>query len=122
MREKERAVPLYEYECAECGERFERLQKFSDPPIEHCPKCSGHVSRLLSSPAIQFKGSGWYVTDYARPDKAGARRGQSGSSDAAERKASEAEGSTSDKSEATEKPAKDSSHTGKTSKPGKKKD
>jgi putative FmdB family regulatory protein len=59
-------VPLYEYECSSCRQRFERIQKFSDPPIESCPSCSGQVSRLISSSAIRFKGSGWYVTDYAR--------------------------------------------------------
>ncbi len=115
-------MPLYEYECGECGERFERLQKFSDPPIEKCPKCSGHVSRLLSSPAIQFKGSGWYVTDYARRDKIGARSGQSGSSDAAETKPSEADTSRGDKSETAEKPSKEPAHAKKSSKPDKKKD
>jgi putative FmdB family regulatory protein len=59
-------MPLYEYECEVCGQRFERIQKFSDPPIEKCPSCEGGVRKLLSSPAIQFKGSGWYITDYAR--------------------------------------------------------
>jgi putative FmdB family regulatory protein len=60
-------MPLYEYQCELCHERFERIQKFSDPPLDVCPKCgSGPVKKLLSSPAIQFKGSGWYITDYAR--------------------------------------------------------
>jgi putative FmdB family regulatory protein len=59
-------MPLYEYQCDSCGHRFERIQKFSDPPIEKCPVCGGPVRKLISSPAIQFKGSGWYVTDYAR--------------------------------------------------------
>jgi putative FmdB family regulatory protein len=59
-------MPLYEYECETCGHRFEVIQKFSDRPIEACPKCEGRVRKLLSSPAIQFKGSGWYITDYAR--------------------------------------------------------
>lgn len=60
-------MPLYEYQCEFCHERFERIQKFSDPPVDVCPKCgSGPVRKLLSSPAIQFKGSGWYITDYAR--------------------------------------------------------
>ena len=62
-------MPLYEYECESCRHRFERIQKFSDPPIETCPVCGGPVRKLLSSPAIQFKGSGWYITDYARQDK-----------------------------------------------------
>jgi putative FmdB family regulatory protein len=59
-------VPLYEYECSKCG-RFEKIQKFSDKPLKVCPSCGGRkVERLLSAPAIQFKGSGWYITDYAR--------------------------------------------------------
>ena len=58
-------MPLYEYQCEACGNRFEKIVKFSDPPLESCPKCGGAVQKLLSSPAIQFKGSGWYVTDYA---------------------------------------------------------
>jgi len=62
-------MPLYEYECDSCGERFEVIQKFSDAPLETCKKCGkGPVHKLMSSPAIQFKGSGWYVTDYARKD------------------------------------------------------
>ena len=59
-------MPLYEYECVTNGHRFEVIQKFSDAPLEVCPKCGGPVKKLLSSPAIQFKGSGWYITDYAK--------------------------------------------------------
>jgi putative FmdB family regulatory protein len=63
-------MPLYEYECDACGKRFEIIQKFSDPPAETCESCGkGPVHRLLSSPAIQFKGSGWYITDYAQKGK-----------------------------------------------------
>jgi len=58
-------VPLYEYECRKCGHRFERIQKFSDPLVKKCPECGGKVEQLISAPAVQFKGSGWYVTDYA---------------------------------------------------------
>ncbi len=58
-------MPLYEYQCTKCGERTEILQKISDPPYSHCPKCGGDMKKLLSSPAIQFKGSGFYKTDYA---------------------------------------------------------
>ncbi len=64
-------MPLYEYECEQCAHRFERIQKFSDPPLERCPVCDGSVRKLLSSPAIQFKGSGWYATDYARQPSGG---------------------------------------------------
>jgi putative FmdB family regulatory protein len=59
-------VPLYEYQCKKCQHRFEKIQKFSDPLVKKCPKCGGPVEQLLSAPAVQFKGSGWYVTDYAR--------------------------------------------------------
>ena len=59
-------MPLYEYECETCSHRFEVIQKFSDAPISVCPKCGGPVQKLLSSPAIQFKGSGFYLTDYGR--------------------------------------------------------
>ena len=58
-------MPLYEYQCTACGERSEILQRFSDSPNTHCPKCGGTVKKLISSPAIQFKGSGFYKTDYA---------------------------------------------------------
>jgi putative FmdB family regulatory protein len=59
-------MPLYEYKCEACENRFEKIVKFSDPPIETCPECGGKVVKLLSSPAFQFKGSGWYITDYAK--------------------------------------------------------
>ena len=62
-------MPLYEYQCDACAHRFEVIQKYSDPHIDVCPKCGGAVKKLLSSPAIQFKGSGWYITDYARAGK-----------------------------------------------------
>ena len=59
-------MPLYEYQCDVCGHRFEVIQKFSDAAIEICPQCGGQVHKLPSAPAIQFKGAGWYVTDYAK--------------------------------------------------------
>ncbi len=58
-------MPLYEYECVSCGS-FELIRKFSDPPLKKCPKCGGKVEKQPSAPAIQFKGTGWYITDYAR--------------------------------------------------------
>ena len=63
-------MPLYEYQCKKCHHRFERIQKFTDPHIKKCPECGGPVEQLLSPPAVQFKGSGWYVTDYARKSSA----------------------------------------------------
>lgn len=58
-------MPIYEYQCKSCNERHEIIQKISDDPLTHCPKCGGDMKKLLSSPAIQFKGSGFYKTDYA---------------------------------------------------------
>lgn len=65
-------MPLYEYQCKKCGHRFEKIQKFSDKPIKKCPECGGPVEQLVSAPAVQFKGSGWYVTDYAKKTPASA--------------------------------------------------
>jgi putative FmdB family regulatory protein len=64
-------MPIYEYQCKKCHHRFERIQKFSDPHVKKCPECAGGVEQVLSAPAVQFKGSGWYVTDYAKKSAAG---------------------------------------------------
>jgi putative FmdB family regulatory protein len=65
-------MPLYEYQCEACKRRFEVIRKFSDPELQVCTLCGkGPVQRLMSSPAIQFKGSGWYITDYSQKGKAG---------------------------------------------------
>jgi len=64
-------VPLHEYQCKKCKHKFEKIQKFSDPPVRRCPKCGAPVEKLLHAPAVQFKGSGWYVTDYAAKQPAG---------------------------------------------------
>jgi putative FmdB family regulatory protein len=66
-------MPLYEYECDACGHRFEIIRKFSDPPVQKCPVCGGGVHKLQSAPAFHLKGSGWYITDYAKKDQAGAK-------------------------------------------------
>ena len=71
-------MPLYEYQCKKCHHRFEKIQKFSDKPMKKCPDCGGPVEQMISAPAVQFKGSGWYVTDYA---KKGSSAGSSSSSD-----------------------------------------
>jgi len=71
-------MPLYEYECKKCGHRFEKIQKFSDKMVKKCPECGGQVEQMISAPAVQFKGTGWYVTDYA---KKGSSAGSSSSSD-----------------------------------------
>ena len=110
-------MPLYEYECEACEHRFEVIQKFSDPPIERCPKCGGKVRKLFASPAIQFKGSGWYITDYARKDPRGgsAKNADAGSTETASRdegaKAAEAKDAGSGASDATAKSDKGSSES-----------
>jgi putative FmdB family regulatory protein len=71
-------MPLYEYQCDQCAHRFEVIQKYSDPHIEVCPKCGGPVKKLFSSPAIQFKGTGFYITDYARAGKTDSATTKSG--------------------------------------------
>lgn len=80
-------MPLYEYQCKKCGHRFEKIQKFSDRPVKKCPECGGPVEQTISAPAVQFKGSGWYVTDYAK--KSNAPASDSGSKDSKESKKEE---------------------------------
>ncbi len=63
-------MPLYEYECKKCHHRFERIVKYSDAPMKKCPDCGGPVEQTITAPAVQFKGSGWYVTDYAKKPSA----------------------------------------------------
>lgn len=87
-------MPLHEYLCRKCSHRFERIQKFSDLPIKKCPECGGRVDQLLSAPAVQFKGTGWYATDYGKksgsPDGANQRDGaQSSAQDGAQNKNSD---------------------------------
>lgn len=93
-------MPLYEYRCQKCGRQVEKIQKFSDPLLKTCEHCGGRLERLVSVPAIQFKGSGWYVTDYARKSApAGA-----GKAESSEKGGSQADG---DKpSKKTSEPAK----------------
>ena len=77
-------MPLYEYQCKKCGHRFEKIQKFSDKMVKKCPDCGGPVEQMISAPAVQFKGSGWYVTDYAK--KSHAASSDSGSKDSKDSK------------------------------------
>lgn len=72
-------MPLYEYQCKKCHSLTERIQKFSDPPLTICPHCGGELEQLLSAPAVQFKGSGWYVTDYAKGSSKGKGKDGNGS-------------------------------------------
>ena len=64
-------MPLYEYQCTKCRRRAERIESVSGPHLKKCPHCGASVERLLTAPAIQFKGAGWYVTDYAGKKNAG---------------------------------------------------
>ncbi len=82
-------MPLYEYLCKKCGHRFEKIQKFSDKPIKKCPECGGAVEQVVSAPAVQFKGSGWYVTDYAKKSHVGSDSGSKESKDSKESKKEE---------------------------------
>jgi putative FmdB family regulatory protein len=98
-------VPLYEYQCKKCKHRFEKIQKFSARPVKKCPECRGPVEKLLSASAVQFKGSGWYVTDYAR--KSSGASESSSSADGASSAAKSAEKSDKpDSKKAEKKPAK----------------
>ena len=105
-------MPLYEYQCDACGHRFEHIQKFSDPLLTVCPQCGDAIRKLVSSPAFQFKGTGWYVTDYAKkgsgdPAAAEAEKSSDG------KDAKSAESDKSDKSDKTAKSDK-TDKTGKT--------
>jgi putative FmdB family regulatory protein len=71
-------LPIYEYKCEGCGETFEVIQKFADEPVAVHEKCGGHVHRLMSAPSFQFKGTGWYVTDYAKGGTSPPGKGESG--------------------------------------------
>ena len=95
-------MPLYEYQCKSCHSLTERIQKFSDPPLTICPHCGGELEQLISAPAVQFKGAGWYVTDYAK--KSGGTAASGNGSSAPSTSASESKSTTESKSEAT-KPA-----------------
>jgi len=81
-------MPLYEYECKKCHHRFEKIQKFSDKMVKKCPQCGGPVEQMISAPAVQFKGSGWYVTDYAKKSSSQGSTGggESGSKDGKDKK------------------------------------
>ena len=93
-------MPMYEYQCEACAHRFEIIRKFSDPPVEKCPSCGGRVRKLLSSPAIQFKGSGWYVTDYAKKDQATTTQAESANGTGVKEKTETADKSAAGQSEA----------------------
>ena len=87
-------MPLYEYECTQCHERTEKIQKFSDPEITICPHCSGHLERVLSAPAISFKGGGWFADGYGNAKPKSSGEAKSSSSDTASKSSSDSSSST----------------------------
>jgi putative FmdB family regulatory protein len=95
-------MPLYEYECKKCHHRFERIQKFSDAHVKKCPDCGGPIEQVISAPAVQFKGSGWYVTDYAKKSASAPSGASNGDSAAPKDAKSKTEDSA--KSESSKKP------------------
>ena len=99
-------MPLYEYQCKKCHSLTERIQKFSDPPMTVCPHCGGEVEQLLSAPAVQFKGSGWYVTDYAKKSSSSSKGNSAsgnGSSPASSSSDNKSDSSNSSSSSSSEK-------------------
>src|SRR6185295_12318798 len=102
-------MPLYEYLCDACGHRFEKIQKFSDPLEDKCPVCGGAVHKLISSPAIQFKGSGFYITDYAKKDHVAAAKADSASGEKAAKSEDAGKSEKAEKSEKSEKTGKSDS-------------
>jgi putative FmdB family regulatory protein len=99
-----RTVPLYEYECTKCHKKTEKIESVAGPHLKKCPHCGGKVESVITAPAIQFKGAGWYVTDYAGKKSAGG-----------DGKPAEKESSKESAKDTKEKPSKDST-TDKTSK------
>jgi putative FmdB family regulatory protein len=107
-------MPLYEYECESCNHRFEKIVKYSDPPLDTCPKCGkGPVRKLFSSPAIQFKGSGWYITDYAKKSSTDSEQTGGGANNSSEKSDKSESSSKSDKSESSSKSDKSESKSDK---------
>ena len=90
-------MPIYEYVCGKCGQKTEVIQRVGEAPLKVCPHCGGRLKKAFSAPAIQFKGSGWYVTDYARAKR------ESGGSAKAESEGGEKAAEKTDKSDKTEK-------------------
>ena len=99
-------MPLYEYQCKKCHSLTERIQKFSDSPLTVCPHCGGELEQLLSAPAIQFKGSGWYVSDYAKKSSSAASSKSNGSAPSSSSE-SQAESSPSETVSSKDKPSSD---------------
>jgi putative FmdB family regulatory protein len=105
-------MPIYEYDCESCGKRTEVLQGFKDKPPKECPHCGGKLKKAFSAPAIQFKGSGWYITDYARGKTDGKAEGTTeGKEEKKEKKEAAPASGGSEKAETTGKPAEKKKET-----------
>ena len=98
-------MPIYEYGCEKCNSHFEVIQKFSDKPLRFCSNCKGRLTKLISQTSFQLKGSGWYVTDYAKSGKTTSKSDE-GSKPAAESSTSAAESSTKGETPAKKEPTK----------------
>ncbi len=98
-------MPLYEYECTACHKRTEKIQKFSDPEITTCPHCGGHIERVVSAPAISFKGGGWYADGYGNAKPKSSGDSTTSSNDSAAKPASDSAPSTPAPAAATTAPA-----------------
>jgi len=112
-------MPIYEYQCLSCGKKTELLQRMNDAPLAACPSCGGEVKKLISSPAVQFKGSGWYVTDYARAKQESGKsaKAEDGGGEKTEEKAdTKSDSDKAAKKADSEKPAKSEKTAGKTDK------
>jgi putative FmdB family regulatory protein len=110
-------MPLYEYQCKKCKHRFEQIQKFSDKPIKKCPKCGGPLEKLISTSAVQFKGSGWYVSDYGKGSS-----GKSSSSSESDSASKDSKDSKDSSKESSKDSSKESSKESKETKDSKKDD
>ncbi len=109
-------MPLYEYACGECGDRSEALQRMDDAPLTTCSKCGGPLKKLLSAPAFQFKGTGWYVTDYARKGEGDADKTSGSSDEGGSKTASDSSESKSDSKPKSDGDSKSKSDAASTSK------
>lgn len=106
-------MPLYEYECKKCHHRFERIVKYSDRPMKKCPDCGGPVEQTITAPAVQFKGSGWYVTDYAKKSSSATASSSNGDSSSKKESSSKEESASKKEEKSSKSSEKSKSETSK---------